>query len=168
MGTTVASLLILFTESLGVCFAVWIKEFFAAFLPCGFEFGRGDVPVRPAFLGHSTQVLAEIFDRRAAKEPIAVVDFVDDQAGLKNNRVGDHGIVHRVGVLSDVEIFLNSAPRVGEKRPMGADGATIFVGLGDIVGANRNQAAIANLDLTMKLNQAFMLPAVLRAVTSAA
>ena len=53
--------LILFTESLDVCFAVRIEEFLAALLPRRFEFGRRDVPVRPAFLGDGTQVLAEIF-----------------------------------------------------------------------------------------------------------
>jgi hypothetical protein len=43
-------LLILFTKSLDVRFAVRIEEFFAAFLPRRFEFGRRDIPVRPAFL----------------------------------------------------------------------------------------------------------------------
>ena len=47
-------LLILFTETLDVRFAVRIEEFLAAFLPRRFEFGSCDVPVRPAFLGHGT------------------------------------------------------------------------------------------------------------------
>jgi hypothetical protein len=47
-------LLILFTESLDVRFAVRIEEFLAALLPRRFEFGRCDVPVRPAFLGNGT------------------------------------------------------------------------------------------------------------------
>ena|ERR1700690_377474 len=57
------ALLILFTESLGVGFAVWIEELLAALLPRGFEFGRGVVPVRPAFPGNGVQVLAEILQR---------------------------------------------------------------------------------------------------------
>ena len=47
-------LLILFIESLDVRFAVRIEELLAAFLPRRFEFGRCDVPVRPAFLGNGT------------------------------------------------------------------------------------------------------------------
>src|SRR5215471_16220064 len=46
-------LLILFTDSLGVGFAVRIEQILAALLPRRLEFGRCDVPVRPAFLGNS-------------------------------------------------------------------------------------------------------------------
>jgi hypothetical protein len=48
------ALLLLFTKSLDVRFAVRKEEFLAALLPRRFEFGRCDVPVRPAFLGNST------------------------------------------------------------------------------------------------------------------
>src|ERR1700692_4054433 len=75
--------LILFTESLDVRFAVRIKEFLAALLPCRFEFGRCDVPVHPTFPGHGTQVLAEIFHSGPAEEPVAVVDLI----GLTDNHV---------------------------------------------------------------------------------
>jgi hypothetical protein len=53
--------LVLFAESLQVRFAVRVEKVFAALLPPLFEFGLGDVPVRPAFFGHGAQVLAEIF-----------------------------------------------------------------------------------------------------------
>ena len=43
-----------FTESLDERFAVRIEEFLAALLLRRLEFGRGDVPVRPAFLGNGT------------------------------------------------------------------------------------------------------------------
>jgi hypothetical protein len=49
-----------------------------------------------------------------------------------------------------------------------AHSAAIFIGLGDIVGADRDKAAIANLNLTMKVNQPFGLPAILRAISSPA
>ena len=123
------TLLILFTESLGVRFAVRIEEFLAALLPRRFEFGRCDVPVRPAFLGNGTQVLAEIFQSGPAEEPVAVVDLINDKTGLEDNHVGDHGIVDRIGVFGDVEIFLDDTPRVGEERPVGADSAAIFIRL---------------------------------------
>jgi hypothetical protein len=63
---------------------------------------------------------------------------------------------------------LDDPPRVGEERPVGTDSAAIFIRLDDVVGANRDHPAIADLNLTMKLNKPFMLPAVLRAVPSAA
>jgi hypothetical protein len=44
--------LVLFAQGLGVRFAVRIKEFLSALLPRRSEFGRGNVPVRAAFLGN--------------------------------------------------------------------------------------------------------------------
>ena len=161
-------LLILFTESLDVRFAVRIEEFLAALLPRGFEFGRCDVPVRPAFLRNGAQVLAKIFQSGPAEEPVAVVDLINDKTGLEDNHVGDHGIVDRISVFGDVEIFLDDTPRVGEERPVGADSAAIFIRLSDIVGADRDKPAIGNLELAMEFNKPFSLPAVLGAETSAA
>src|ERR1700676_3280950 len=140
------ALLILFTETLNARFAVRIEEFLTALLPRRFEFGRCDVPVRPAFLGNGTQVLAEVFQSRPAEEPVAVVDLINDKTGLEDNHVGDHGIVGRIRLFSDVEIFWNDTPRVGEESPVGTDSAAIFVRLSDIVGANRDKPAIGNLE----------------------
>ena len=95
-------LLILFAESLDVGFAVGVEEIFAALLPGGFEFGTGDVPVGAAFFGDGAQVLAEIFERGAAEEPVAVVNLINDKAGLEDDDMGDHRIVERVGVFGDV------------------------------------------------------------------
>jgi hypothetical protein len=81
--------------------------------------------------------------------------------------VGDHGIVDRISVFGDVEIFLDDTPRVGEERPMGTDSAAIFIRLSDIVGANRDKAAKGNLELTMDSISPSG-PAVLGAKTSAA
>ena len=47
-------LLILFTKSLNVGFAIRVEEVLAALLPGRFEFGCGDVPIRPTFLGNGT------------------------------------------------------------------------------------------------------------------
>jgi hypothetical protein len=47
-------LLVLFTESLDVGFAIRIEEVLTALLPRCLEFGRCDVPVRPAFTGNGT------------------------------------------------------------------------------------------------------------------
>jgi hypothetical protein len=46
-------ILVLFTQGLGVRFAVGIEGFLSALLPRRFEFGRRDVPVRPAFFSDS-------------------------------------------------------------------------------------------------------------------
>ena len=62
-----------------------------------------------------------------------------------------------VRVFGDVEIFLDDPPGVGEKGPVGADSAAIFIRLGDIVGADRDQPAIANLQLAMELQPALPL-----------
>ncbi len=48
------TLLVLFSDSLGVGFAVRIEEFLAALLPRRLEFGRCDVPVWSAFFGNGT------------------------------------------------------------------------------------------------------------------
>jgi hypothetical protein len=143
-------LLILFTESLDVRFAVRIEEFLAALLPRRFEFGRCDVPVRPAFFGNGAQILAEIFHGGPTEEPIAVVDLINDKTGLEHNHVGDHGIVEWISVFGDVEIFLDDTPRVGEERPVGTNSAAIFIRLSEIVGTDRDEPAIGNLELTMK------------------
>jgi choline dehydrogenase-like flavoprotein len=44
-------------------------------------------------------------------------------------------------------IAYDGRPRIGEKGPVRADAAAIFVGLGDVVGADRDQPAIADLHL---------------------
>jgi hypothetical protein len=51
---------------------------------------------------------------------------------------------------------------------VGADSAAIFVRLSDIVGADCDETAISNLELTMECNKPFRLPAVLGAESSAA
>jgi hypothetical protein len=63
--------------------------------------------------------------------------------------MGNHRIVDRIGVFGDVEIFLDETSRVGKERPMGIDSAAIFIRLGDIVGADRDQPAIGNLKLAL-------------------
>src|SRR5260370_12940490 len=82
--------------------------------------------------------------------------------------MGDHRIVDRISVFGDVEIFLDKTPCIREERPVGTDSTPIFIRLSNIVGADCDQEAIANLDLTMELNKSFSLPAVFRAETSAA
>ena len=76
--------------------------------------------------------------------------------------------MERIGVFGNVEVFLDFTRRVGEERPVGADSCAILIRLRDIVGADRDQPAIGNLEFTMELNQPFRLSAVLGSVTPAA
>src|SRR6266436_7591038 len=80
----------------------------------------------------------------------------------------DHRIMYRVSIFGDIEIFLDNTPRVGEEWPVGANSTAILVRPSDIVGADCDQAAIANLELTMELNQPFSLPALFGAEASPA
>ena len=82
-------------------------------VPGGFESGRRDVPIRTASPQYDTEVLPELFERRLAKEPVAVVDPEHHETRFKDDDMRDHGIVLGVPVLGDVEILLNLASRIG-------------------------------------------------------
>src|ERR1700738_3654619 len=51
---------------------------------------------------------------------------------------------------------------------MSADSSAVFIRLHNVVGADRDKSAIANLNLTMEFKKQLGLPAVLRAETAAA
>ena len=142
--------LVLLTECLEIRFAVRIEEFLGALLPRRSEFGQRNVSV----CRHFSLTTRRSWRRssRSTEEPIAVVQLINDKAGLKHNHEGDRRIVGRTGVLRDIEIFLDDTPRVGEERPVGADARAIFIRLADIVGADGDKPAIGNLELTMELN----------------
>ena len=55
--------------------------------------------------------MPEINDRGAPPEPVAVLDAVDDEPGLEDERVRSHRVVVGVGVLLDVEVPLDDALR---------------------------------------------------------
>ena len=105
-------LLTLLAESLCKGLAVWIKQLLATLLPGRFEFGRRDVPVQTAFPRDDAQILTEILDRRPPKEPVTVVDLVNDKAGLQHDDVRDHRVVDRIGVLGNIKVLLNDPPRI--------------------------------------------------------
>src|SRR4029453_14222148 len=128
-----ASLLVLFGQGLCLCFSVRIETRLLALRPGCSLFAAADVPVGTAALQHGAQIHAQLLHRRPAEEPVAVVDLEDTQAGLEYQRVRDHRIVMRVGVFRDVEILLHFAPRVREKRPLGADAIAELVRLEQVV-----------------------------------
>src|SRR5712692_7125640 len=67
--------LFLLPKHLPVGLAIGIKAIMFTPFPSGFQFGPTDLPVRTAFLQHSTQVLPKLFDGWSAKKPVAVVDL---------------------------------------------------------------------------------------------
>ena len=112
--------------------------------------------------------MAKIVHRGPSEVPVAVVDLVNDETRFENNHIRDHRIVDGIGVFDDVEVFLNDPSRIGEEGPVGADSGAKLVRLIDVVGADGDQLAIANLDLTVELNQPLRLAAVLGSITAAA
>ena len=111
------------------------------------------------FLSTARRLWAEIFHSRPAKEPVAVVDLVNDQTRLKDNDVWDHGIMSRVGAFGDIQIFLDHATRVGKERPVGADSSAEFTSFRDVVGTDCDEPAIGDFELTMKLDEKLRLAA---------
>ncbi len=112
---------------------VRIKEFLITMLPRGFQIGICNIPIGSTFSENRTQILAEILDCGSAKEPVAVVDLVNDETRFKHDRVWDHRIVQRIRVFGNIEIFLNYTPGVGQERPVGANSTSKFIGLNDVV-----------------------------------
>jgi hypothetical protein len=74
----------------------------------------------------------------------------------------------RIGVFGYVEIFLYATTGVGEKDPVSADSGPVFVGLGDAVGADGDETAVAYLHLAMELDEELRLPAIFGTEASAA
>src|SRR5260370_23207360 len=80
----------------------------------------------------------------------------------------DHRIVVGISVLGDIEVLLHHPPRVGKKRPVCANSRAKFVRLSDVVSADRDQPAVPDLRLALKLDQPFVLPPVLWTIPAAA
>jgi len=92
---------------------IGIKSVTFTLLPCGFQCGLCDVPVRAALPQHSTQVLPKLFDGRSAKKPVAVIDLEYNETWFEDDDIRDHRIVFRVRVLGNIEVLLNLASRIG-------------------------------------------------------
>src|SRR5439155_16523568 len=129
--------LLLLPKHLPVGLAIGIKAIMFTPFPSGFQFGPTDVPVRTAFLQHSTQVLPKLFHGRPAKKPVAVVDLEYDETRFEDDDMRDHRIVVGVRVLGDVEILLNLASRIGQKGPMSADAGAVLIRRKHVVGTDR-------------------------------
>src|SRR5580692_506663 len=90
-------------------------------IPCLAESGFAQIPVWADFARHGAQVVPKIDDRRTPPEPVAVIDAVDHAARLEHERMRDHRIILGVGVLLDVEVFLNGSVGVRKECPLGSN-----------------------------------------------
>ena len=134
----------------------------------GLAESRGaQVPVGADLARHGAQVVPEVDDRRAAPEPVAVVDAVDHEARLEHERVRDHRVVLGVGVLLNVEVLLNRSVRVGEEGPLGADRRTELLERVVVVGRDRGDLGVRHGDLRVERGELQMLLVLLRAVVAA-
>src|SRR5712692_3477334 len=98
--------LLLLPKHLPVGLAIGIKAIMFTPFPSGFQLRASDIPVRTAFLQHSTQVLPKLLDGRSAKKPVAVVDLEYNETRFEDDDMGDHRIVLGIRILGDVEILL--------------------------------------------------------------
>src|SRR5947209_18638936 len=85
--------------------AVEVRE--VAGIPRFVQPGSAEIPVRADLARGGTQVLPQLREGRPAPEPVAVVDAVDDESRLEHQRVRNHRVVRRIGVLLDVEVLLH-------------------------------------------------------------
>src|SRR5947209_10651455 len=92
-----------------------------ACIPCLAESGGTQIPVWANLASHGAQVVPEVDDRWTTPEPVAVVDAVDHETRLENERVRNHRVVFGIGVLLDVEILLNGSTGIRKKGPLGSD-----------------------------------------------
>jgi hypothetical protein len=74
----------------------------------------------------------------------------------------------QISIFGDIQIFLDHAPRIGKERPVGTDSGAVFTSFRDVVGADCDQAAIRDFELTMKLDEKLRLAPVLGTITAAA
>jgi len=86
------------------------------------EPGRAQVPIWSDLTRCVPQVVPEVVQRRSPPVPVAVVQAVNDQAGLQHECVRNHRVVFGVRIFLNVEVFLNNSARVRQKRPMRANG----------------------------------------------
>src|SRR5277367_4369242 len=85
-------------------------------IPCLAESRSTQIPVWADFTRGGAQIVPKIDDRWTPPEPVAVIDGVNHEARLENERMRDHRIVLGVGVLLDVEVFLNGSVGIRKER----------------------------------------------------
>src|SRR5215212_1114986 len=111
--------------------------------------------------------MPEVVERRAPPEPVAVVDRVDDQPRLEHERVRDHRVVIGIGVLPDVELFLDDSARIREERPLRTDRVAELLGRVVLVGGDCGDFGVGDVDLRIVRGELEVLLVLLWAVVAA-
>ena len=105
---------------------------------------RAQVPIRADLTRRCAQVLPQIVDRRPPPVPVAVIDAVNDQSRLEHERVRNHRIVLGVGVLRDVEVFLDRPFGIREKGPLGANRGSKLLKRVVVIGRDRDHLGVGD------------------------
>src|SRR2546423_13995745 len=92
-----------------------------------------EVPIRAYLARDLAEIITKVFGRRPTPEPVAIIDFVNDQPRLKHERMRNHRDMERVSVLLDVQLLLDLASRVREESPLGPNGGAELICFKDIV-----------------------------------
>src|SRR6266851_4412064 len=87
--------------------AVWEKLVPFAPLPGGTHLRSADVPVGAEPTRDVAEVRPQLGNRRPAPKPITIVNLVDLGPWLQDQRVRDHRVIRRIGVLLDVQVVLD-------------------------------------------------------------
>ena len=90
-----------------------------------------------------------------------------DEPRLEHERVRDHRVVLRVGVLLDVEVLLDDPLGVGEERPLRADRRAELLAAVVVVGRDRGDLGVGHGDLRIERGELQVLLVLLRAVVAA-
>ncbi len=92
---------------------------------------------------------------------------MDDESRLEHERVRNHRIMLRVGILRDVEVLLNRSFGVGEEGPLGAHRRAELLESVVVIGGDRGNLGVCHSDLRIKRGKLQMLLVFFRAVMAA-
>src|SRR5260221_12246577 len=158
----------LLLEHLRVALTIRVKAGLLSAAPGLSEFRACDVPILPALAQDGAQIEPDLLDRGPTEEPVAAIHLEDDEPRFRHDRVRNHRVMHWISVLGNVEILLHLAPGIRQEWPVRAHTGTKLVRVQQVVRADGDEAAVANLHLSMKLQQALVLATVLRAEAASA
>ena len=119
--------------SLSLARGIWIEVRLFVGIPRFTHSQGGEIPIWPDVHRGFPKVLTQVLNRWSTKEPVTVVDLEYLKTRLEYDRVRDHGVVMRVCVLLDIQIFLNFAVIVRKERPLSVQSGTKLIGLQQII-----------------------------------
>ena len=88
---------------------------------------------------------------------------MDDQSRLEHERVRNHGILLRIGVFRDVEVFLNRSSGIGEEGPLCTDRRPELLQSVVVIGGVRGNPRVCHSNFRIERGKLQMLLVFLRA-----